>query len=80
MTALAKLSPENLQRALGIVAENNPSFESTQVEVVLDLDAQVCIVMFTVNVIHYQIVYPIYVVYLFSIFLGIHVLLLLLIE
>lgn len=44
MTALAKLSPENLQRALGIVAENNPSFESTQVEVVLDLDAQVCIV------------------------------------
>ncbi|CAL5197299.1 unnamed protein product [Lathyrus oleraceus] len=40
VTALAKLSPENLQRALGIVAENNPSFESTQVEVVLDLDAQ----------------------------------------
>ncbi|KAL5063462.1 hypothetical protein RYX36_025199 [Vicia faba] len=40
VSALAKLSPENLQRALGIVAENNPSFECTQVEVVLDLDAQ----------------------------------------
>lgn len=38
--AIAKLSPENLQRALDLVAEINPSFESTADEVVLDINAQ----------------------------------------
>ncbi|XP_004509611.1 transcription factor GTE1-like isoform X2 [Cicer arietinum] len=40
-TALTKLSPENLNRALEIVAENNSSFHPTGDEVDLDIDAQV---------------------------------------
>jgi len=44
------LSPENLQRALDLVAEINPSFESTADEVVLDINAQVC----NVNNVYYQ--------------------------
>ncbi|XP_016203065.1 transcription factor GTE6 [Arachis ipaensis] len=39
-TALTKLSPENLNRALEIVAENNPNFQSSAEEVDLDIDAQ----------------------------------------
>ncbi|KAK4259901.1 hypothetical protein QN277_006189 [Acacia crassicarpa] len=39
-TALAKLSPENISRALQIVAENNPNFQATAREVDLDIDAQ----------------------------------------
>ncbi|MED6121033.1 Transcription factor GTE1 [Stylosanthes scabra] len=39
-TALTKLSPENLSRALEIVAENNPNFQSSAEEVDLDIDAQ----------------------------------------
>ncbi|KAJ1376303.1 NET domain [Sesbania bispinosa] len=38
--ALTKLSTENLSRALQIVADNNPSFQFTGVEVDLDIDAQ----------------------------------------
>lgn len=40
-TALARLSPEDLNKALEIVAENNPSFQATAQEVDLDMDAQV---------------------------------------
>ncbi|KAK4259905.1 hypothetical protein QN277_006189 [Acacia crassicarpa] len=39
-TALAKLSPENISRALQIVAENNPNFQATARVVDLDIDAQ----------------------------------------
>ncbi|XP_028799296.1 transcription factor GTE1 isoform X2 [Neltuma alba] len=39
-TALAKLSPEDIGRALEIVAENNPNFQATAREVDLDIDAQ----------------------------------------
>ncbi|KAF7840258.1 transcription factor GTE1-like [Senna tora] len=38
--ALAKLSPENISRALEIVAENNPNFHAAAREVDLDIDAQ----------------------------------------
>ncbi|XP_062155801.1 transcription factor GTE6 isoform X1 [Alnus glutinosa] len=38
--ALAKLSPEDLTKALEIVAQNNPSFQATAEEVDLDIDAQ----------------------------------------
>ncbi|XP_019446961.1 PREDICTED: transcription factor GTE1-like [Lupinus angustifolius] len=38
--ALTKLSPENLTKALEIVAENNPSFKFASEEVDLDIDAQ----------------------------------------
>ncbi|XP_022939038.1 transcription factor GTE6-like [Cucurbita moschata] len=38
--ALTKLSPEDLSKALEIVAENNPSFQATAEEVDLDIDAQ----------------------------------------
>ncbi|XP_022990381.1 transcription factor GTE6-like [Cucurbita maxima] len=38
--ALTKLSPEDLCKALEIVAETNPSFQATAVEVDLDIDAQ----------------------------------------
>lgn len=41
--ALTKLSPEDLSKALEIVAENNPSFQATAEEVDLDIDAQVAI-------------------------------------
>lgn len=40
-TALTRLSPEDLSKALEIVAENNPSFQATAQEVDLDIDAQV---------------------------------------
>lgn len=40
-TALTRLSPEDLTKALEIVAENNPSFQATAEEVDLDMDAQV---------------------------------------
>ncbi|KAH7844063.1 hypothetical protein Vadar_023808 [Vaccinium darrowii] len=39
-TALTHLSPDDLQKALLIVAENNPSFQATAEEVDLDIDAQ----------------------------------------
>ncbi|XP_015870529.1 transcription factor GTE1 [Ziziphus jujuba] len=39
-TALTRLSPEDLNKALEIVAENNPSFQATAQEVDLDIDAQ----------------------------------------
>ncbi|KAI4297661.1 hypothetical protein L6164_037543 [Bauhinia variegata] len=39
-TALARLSPENLSRALEIVADGNPIFQATAREVDLDIDAQ----------------------------------------
>lgn len=42
-TALTRLSPDDLQKALLIVAENNPAFQATAEEVDLDIDAQVII-------------------------------------
>ena len=39
--ALAKLSTEDISKALEIVAQNNPSFQATAEEVDLDIDAQV---------------------------------------
>lgn len=39
--ALTRLSPEDLTKALEIVAENNPDFQATAQEVDLDIDAQV---------------------------------------
>ncbi|XP_030548885.1 transcription factor GTE6-like isoform X2 [Rhodamnia argentea] len=39
-TALSLLSPEDLLKALEIVAQNNPSFQSTAEEINLDMDAQ----------------------------------------
>ncbi|XVE67584.1 hypothetical protein DITRI_Ditri08aG0172200 [Diplodiscus trichospermus] len=39
-TALTRLSPEDLSKALEIVAENNPGFQPTAQEVDLDIDAQ----------------------------------------
>lgn len=39
-TALTRLSPEDLCKALEIVAENNPSFQAAAQEVDLDMDAQ----------------------------------------
>ncbi|XP_022146614.1 transcription factor GTE1 isoform X1 [Momordica charantia] len=38
--ALTRLSPEDLTKALEIVAENNPDFQATAQEVDLDIDAQ----------------------------------------
>ncbi|KAJ7975094.1 Transcription factor like [Quillaja saponaria] len=38
--ALTQLSPEDLSKALEIVAQNNPSFQATAEEVDLDIDAQ----------------------------------------
>ncbi|CAL5322370.1 unnamed protein product [Camellia sinensis] len=37
---LTRLSPEDLTKALGIVAQNNPSFQAAAEEVDLDIDAQ----------------------------------------
>jgi hypothetical protein len=45
-TALTQLTPEDLSRALEIVAETNPSFQATAQEVDLDMDAQVIIYLF----------------------------------
>ncbi|XVF00432.1 hypothetical protein REPUB_Repub04eG0001000 [Reevesia pubescens] len=39
-TALTRLSPEDLSKALEIVEENNPGFQPTAQEVNLDIDAQ----------------------------------------
>ncbi|WCJ33295.1 Transcription factor GTE6 [Euphorbia peplus] len=39
-TALARLSPEDLSKALEIVADDNPSFQPTAQEVDLDIDSQ----------------------------------------
>uniref|UniRef100_A0A5B7BNN0 Putative transcription factor GTE6 isoform X2 n=1 Tax=Davidia involucrata TaxID=16924 RepID=A0A5B7BNN0_DAVIN len=39
-TALTRLSPEDLNKALLIVAQNNPSFQAAAEEVDLDMDAQ----------------------------------------
>ncbi|GMJ00644.1 IMBIBITION-INDUCIBLE 1, GLOBAL TRANSCRIPTION FACTOR GROUP E1 [Hibiscus trionum] len=39
-TALTRLSPDDLSKALEIVAENNPGFQPTAQEVDLDIDAQ----------------------------------------
>lgn len=39
--ALTKLSPEDLSKALEIVAQNNPLFPASAEEVELDIDAQV---------------------------------------
>lgn len=46
-TALTQLSPEDLDKALLIVAQNNPSFEAHAEEVNLDMDAQVRAVTFS---------------------------------
>jgi hypothetical protein len=43
-TALTRLAPEDLSRALEIVAETNPSFQASAQEVDLDMDAQVIII------------------------------------
>lgn len=39
--ALTRLSPEDLSKALEIVAQNNPGFQAAAEEVDLDIDAQV---------------------------------------
>lgn len=39
--ALTKLSPDDLRRALDIVAQTNPNFQANADEVDLDIDAQV---------------------------------------
>ena len=39
--ALTQLSPDDLSKALEIVAQNNPTFLATAEEVDLDMDAQV---------------------------------------
>jgi hypothetical protein len=41
--ALTRLSPEDLTKALEIVARSNPGFQATAEEVDLDIDAQVII-------------------------------------
>ncbi|XP_016648492.1 PREDICTED: transcription factor GTE6-like [Prunus mume] len=43
--ALAILSPDDLSKALDIVAQNNPGFQATADEVDLDIDAQVIILI-----------------------------------
>lgn len=45
--ALTRLDPEDLNRALEIVAETNPSFLANAQEVDLDMDAQVIIMYFS---------------------------------
>lgn len=40
-TWLSKLSPEDLNKALEIIAQDNPNFQYTAEEVDLDMDAQV---------------------------------------
>lgn len=40
-TVLTQLSPDDLNKALLIVAQNNPNFQATAEEVDLDIDAQV---------------------------------------
>lgn len=45
-TGLSRLSPEDLNKALEIVAQNNPSFQSNAEEIELDMDAQVFFYIF----------------------------------
>lgn len=40
-SGLSRLSPEDLNKALEIIAQKNPSFQATAEEVDLDMDAQV---------------------------------------
>lgn len=42
-TALSKLCPEDLRKALEIVARNNPNFKLDDEEVNIDMDAQVLV-------------------------------------
>lgn len=51
--ALTKLSPEDLTKALEIVAQNNPSFQATAEEVDLDIDAQVIVYIFFISTVQY---------------------------
>lgn len=44
-TALTQLSPEDLSKALDIVAQDNPEFQATAQEVDLDIDTQVIIIL-----------------------------------
>lgn len=46
MAVLTQLSPEDLNKALLIVAENNPDFQANGQEVDLDIDAQVTVITF----------------------------------
>ncbi|GJZ94906.1 transcription factor GTE1-like protein [Tanacetum coccineum] len=48
MTVLTQLSPEDLNKALLIVAQSNPNFQATGQEVDLDIDAQVILNTLTV--------------------------------
>lgn len=43
--AITKLSTENIDKALEIVAENNPNFQAVAREVDLDIDAQVFVIL-----------------------------------
>lgn len=45
---LSNLSPEDLNKALEIIAQDNPNFQSTAEEVDLDMDAQVISLQITV--------------------------------
>lgn len=47
---LSTLSPEDLNKALEIIAEDNPSFQATDEVVDLDLDAQVFLFFFTYSI------------------------------
>lgn len=53
-TALTHLSPDDLSKALEIVAQNNPSFQPSAQEVDLDIDAQVIICFLFVYVVIWQ--------------------------
>lgn len=43
--SLGELTPEDLSKALQIIAQKNPSFRPTEAEVELDIDAQVCLIL-----------------------------------
>lgn len=56
--ALTRLSPEDLSKALEIVAQSNPGFQATGEEVDLDIDAQViCILLFKVFSIYTSVIF-----------------------
>lgn len=61
-TALTQLSPDDLNKALLIVAQNNPNFQATAEEVDLDIDAQVILFLsqFSLSNISIQIKHPRY--------------------
>ena len=46
--SLGELSPEDLTKALQIIAQKNPSFKPTEDEVELDIDAQVRFILLDV--------------------------------